>query len=159
MMRAYIHLLNCSPGGVPKTPVADAVLTPIGLTGDQQRDRRHHGGPERALCLFSLEVIAELQAEGHPIFPGSAGENVTISGLEWAALAPGARLALGHEAVIEIISYTTPCRTISNSFRDGQFKRISHKLHPGQSRLYARVITPGRLAAGQLVRLLNKAPD
>ena len=37
-----------------------------------------HGGPERALCLFSLERILELQAEGHPIFPGAAGENITI---------------------------------------------------------------------------------
>ncbi len=110
-MKAYIHQLNCSPGGVPKTPVADAVLTPIGLAGDQQRDRRYHGGPERALCLFSLEVIAELQAEGHPIFPGSAGENATISGLEWAALAPGSRLALGLALILIRRCRRTPRRT------------------------------------------------
>lgn len=158
-MIAYIHQLNCSNGGVPKVPVADAALTPAGLAGDWQRDRRYHGGPERALCLFALELIEELRAEGHPIFPGSTGENVTVAGLDWFLLAPGSRLALGDEAVIEITSYTTPCRTIAASFAGGDFKRISHKIHPGQSRLYARVIKPGRLAPGQPVRLLDENQD
>src|SRR5687768_8194805 len=103
-MQGRIFQLNSSDGGVPKLAVREAYLTPNGLEGDRQRDRRYHGGPERALCLYTLERILRLQGEGHPIFPGSAGENVTVSGLEWAALKPGARLALGEEAVVEISS-------------------------------------------------------
>ncbi|MDQ3803410.1 MAG: MOSC domain-containing protein [Acidobacteriota bacterium] len=154
-MNGRIFQLNCSGGGVPKLAVREAVLTPEGLEGDWQADRRYHGGPERALCLFSLEHILELQGEGHPIFPGSVGENVTLVGLDWSRLEPGARLALGEEAVIEISSHAGPCKTIAASFAGGEFTRISQKVHPGDSRLYARVLRTGRLAAGQPVRLLN----
>jgi MOSC domain-containing protein YiiM len=148
-----IFQLNVSDGGVPKLAVREAVLTPGGLEGDRQQDLRYHGGPKRALCLFALERVLELQAEGHPIFPGSVGENLTVSGLDWARLAPGARLALGAEALVEITSYTAPCKTIAASFRGGDFKRISQKVHPGHSRVYARVLRPGRLAVGQPVTL------
>ena len=150
----YIHQLNCSGGGVPKLPVEEAQLTGTGLVGDRQRYPLIHGGPQRALCLYSLEVIRALQAEGHSIYPGSTGENVTVAGLDWSQLAPGRRLALGHEVVIEVTSYANPCRNIRGSFGDGKFKRISQKAHAGESRLYARVIRPGTLAVGQPVRVL-----
>jgi len=152
-----IFQLNVSGGGVPKLAVREAVLTSEGLEGDRQRDLRYHGGPQRALCLFALERVLELQAEGHPIFPGSVGENLTVVGLDWAGLAPGARLALGEEAVVQITSYTSPCKNIRASFAGGDFKRISQKVHPGDSRLYARVLRPGRLSVGQPVRLLNES--
>ena len=156
-MNGSIFAINVSNGGVPKLAVREAVLTSEGLEGDRQRDLRYHGGPERALCLFALERVLELQAEGHPIFPGSVGENVTTVGLDWSLLAPGARLALGEEALVEITSYTSPCKNIAGSFADGEFKRISQKVHPGDSRLYARVLRGGRLAVGQPVRLLNES--
>jgi MOSC domain-containing protein YiiM len=155
VMEGYIFQLNCSDGGVPKRPVNEAQLTPTGLTCDRQAHPKIHGGPERALCLYALEHITALQAEGHPIFPGSIGENVTIAGLDWKTLEPGSRLALGDEVIIEISSYAGPCPTIAASFIGGKFKRISHKKHPGESRLYARVIQTGRLAVGQKVRVLN----
>ena len=152
-MVGRIFQLNVSNGGVPKLAVREAALTAAGLAGDRQRDLRYHGGPARALCLFALERVLELQAEGHPIFPGSTGENLTLIGLDWSGLAPGARLALGEEAVVEITSYTSPCKKIAASFARGDFKRISQKVRPGHSRLYARVLRPGRLAVGQSVML------
>jgi len=154
-MEGRIFQLNCSDGGVPKLAVREAFLTPTGLEGDRQRDLRIHGGPERALCLYALERILELQSEGHPIFPGSVGENVTIVGLDWGRLEPGARLALGDEVVVEISKYAGPCMNIEDSFSDGDFTRISQKTHSGDSRLYARVIRTGTLAVGQAVRVLN----
>ena len=154
-MNGYIYQLNCSDGGVPKLPVKEAQLTPTGLVGDRQKDLRYHGGPERALCLYALERIQALQAEGHPIQPGSVGENVTVAGLDWSSLAPGTRLALGDEVVVELSSYAAPCKTIRRAFSDEKFKRISQKTHHGESRIYARVIRTGRLAVGQQVRVLN----
>jgi MOSC domain-containing protein YiiM len=155
MSEGRIFQLNLSGGGVPKLAVREAVLTPEGLEGDRQRNRRLHGGPERALCLYALEHVLALQAEGHPVFPGSVGENLTLAGLDWARLAPGARLALGDEALVEITSYTKPCKIIAASFLGNDFKRISQTLHPGHSRLYARVLRTGRLRVGDLVRVLN----
>jgi MOSC domain-containing protein YiiM len=153
-MEGRIFQLNRSGGGVPKLGVREAFIDANGLEGDRQRNLRFHGGPGRALCLFPLELILELQAEGHPVFPGSVGENVTVTGLEWSRVEPGTRLSLGDEALVEITSYTAPCKTIAASFSDGDFKRISQKVRPGDSRLYARVLRPGRLAVGDTVKLL-----
>ena len=154
-MEGRIHQLNCSNGGVPKTPISESRLTERGLECDRQADRRYHGGPERALCLYSLERILELQAEGHPVFPGSTGENVTVAGLDWAAVVPGARLALGDGVLVEVTGFASPCKKIAGSFRGGEFKRISQKIFPGYSRAYVRVLRAGRLAVGQAVTLLD----
>ena len=154
-MQPRIFQLNCSAGGVPKLPVREADLTPLGLVGDKQAHTRFHGGPERAVCLYALELILRLQAEGHPIYPGSIGENITIVNLDWARLQPGVRLALGDKAVIEISSYTVPCKNIAASFVDGNFKRIAQTAHPGEARLYARVLQTGSLRVGQSLRILG----
>jgi hypothetical protein len=94
---AHLHI---GTGGVPKDPVGEFAVTWSGPTGDRQRTRRHHGRPFQALCLWSLDVIESLQAEGHPIGPGSAGENVTIAGVDWATLRPG-DVGVGDLVVIE----------------------------------------------------------
>ena len=154
---AHIFQLNRSAGGVPKLPVRQANVTSEGLEGDKQRDRRHHGGPDRALCLYALERILELQSEGHPVYPGSMGENVTLAGVDLAALRPGDRLLLGPEVVIEITGYAHPCKNIAESFHEGEFARVSQKLHPGDSRLYARVRQGGELCIGMAVRVLGRA--
>jgi MOSC domain-containing protein YiiM len=155
MGEGRIFQLNRSDGGVPKLAVREAQLTHTGLVGDRHAKPHIHGGPERAICLYALEHILRLQAEGHQIYPGSVGENVTVVGLNWTTLAPGSRLALGDEVLIEISKYTNPCQTIAASFMDGSFDRIAQKTHPGESRLYARVLQTGRLAIGQTVRVLE----
>ena len=154
-MQGRIFQLNRSPGGVPKLAMREAEVTQLGLLGDEHSHPDIHGGPERALCLYSLERILELQAEGNPIFPGSVGENITIAGLDWNQLVPGLKLTLGDEVQIEITKYTSPCNSIAGSFLDGDYARISQKVHPGVSRVYARVLSGGRLVVGQAVRALS----
>jgi MOSC domain-containing protein YiiM len=141
-MAARIFQLSRSQGGVPKLAVREARAGELGLDGDVQKHTKIHGGPERALCLFSLEVIERLQAEGHPVYPGSTGENVTIVGLDWAALAPGTRLALGDQVIVELTRTAEPCKHIAASFLDGNFKRLEQK---GEMRWYCRVVRPGLL--------------
>lgn len=143
--------INVSPGGVPKLPVATAWVSAAGLAGDRQRHLKFHGGPDRALCLWSLDLITVLQQEGHPIAPGSAGENLTLSGLDWPSLGPGSQLRLGNQVQVEITDYAAPCRTVMRWFSDRRFSRISQKHHPGSSRLYARVLQSGALTTGDRV--------
>jgi MOSC domain-containing protein YiiM len=143
--------LQRSDGGVPKLAVPAAHVTRAGMMGDRQRDLQHHGGPDRALCLYSMDRIESLNAEGHPIQPGSAGENVTIRGLEWSSVRPGKRYRLGPEVVIEITDFTTPCKNIEGSFQEGDFSRILQKKHAGFSRVYARVLEEGELNVGDSV--------
>ena len=149
-----IFQINVSQGGVPKRALPHADVTADGLVGDRQADRKHHGGPQRAVCLYALERILSLQEEGHPIFPGAAGENVTVAGLDWSEVAPGQRWRLGTDVVIEIVSYTPPCATIRPCFRAQQQNRISQKHNPGWSRVYARVLQPGRIGVGDVITRL-----
>lgn len=152
-----IYQINMSRGGVPKLPVAVARVTVDGLQGDWHDDTANHGGPMRALCLFTLEEIERLASDGHPIYPGATGENVTLSGLPLTALAPGTRLSLGAETLIEVTQFTTPCKTIRDAFNDGDFTRISHKTHPGESRVYARVLREGEIHTGDSARIVGMA--
>lgn len=144
--------IHASNGGVPKLEIPSSRITATGIEGDRQRNLKHHGGPDRALCLYSLELIGALQAEGHPIVPGSIGENVVISGIDWRRMLPGVALRLG-EVEVELTSYALPCRNIRGSFRNGRIGRVSPESHPGWSRVYARVTRGGQLAPGDVVTL------
>jgi MOSC domain-containing protein YiiM len=146
--------ISVSNGGVPKTAVPHARITEDGVEGDRQRDREHHGGPDRAVCLFSMERIRDLQAEGHAVVPGGVGENVTVDGIDWDAVQPNSRILLGDEVALEVTRYTSPCLNIRAAFAGGNYARISQKRHAGWSRVYARVLVPGTVRAGDPVRVL-----
>ncbi len=141
--------LSASNGGVPKIPVLVADVDPRGLLGDRQDNRKHHGRPFQALCLWSAEVIDALAAEGHPVRSGATGENVTVGGIDWSALRPGVRLLVGQVSC-EISAWATPCRKNDRWFT-GRSDRIDHALHPGWSRAYAWVLEPGTITTGDPV--------
>lgn len=147
-----IDSIQLSGGGVPKRPVGEAAVGAGGLAGDRQRDLRHHGGPLRAVSISSAEVIAALRAEGHPILPGSTGENLTVSGLPWDEVVPGAELSVG-EVRLRVESYAAPCGNIAGSFAGGASARISQELHPGWSRIYASVRSGGTVRVGDALTL------
>lgn len=146
--------VSVSPGGVPKRAVESAEVSRTGLVGDVQRDKRH-GGPERAVCVYSAELIGALRAEGHPISPGSVGENLTLEGVDWAAVRPGAKFVFGGGVELGVTSYTTPCSAIRGSFTEGAIMRIRHEDHPGWSRVYTRVFRTGTIRPGESVRLVG----
>ena len=142
-----VESINTSRGGVPKTAVFEGLVTEHGLDGDRQRNLRVHGGPDRAISLYSLEIIRALQREGHPIGVGTAGENLTLSGVDWVRAVPGTEIEIG-EVCLLITKYASPCETIADSFLGGDVTRISQKLHAGWSRVYARVLAGGLIRIG-----------
>lgn len=152
MTSGRLESINASRGGVPKAAMFEGLITERGLDGDHQRDLRYHGGPDRAIVLFSLDVIRALQREGHPVAAGSTGENLTVSGLEWADLVPGRLVQIG-EVQLEVTKYTSPCEKIAGSFLDCDFTRISQKRHAGWSRVSARVLAGGLVRMGDPVTL------
>ena len=154
MAKGRVVQLSVSNGGVPKTAVPLARIAEMGVEGDRQRNLNHHGGVERAVCLFSMERIRDLQDEGHAIVPGAAGENVTVEGVDWDAVVPKSRVLLGEEVALEVTRYTSPCINVKGSFTSGDFSRISQKRHAGWSRVYARVLVPGTVRTGDAVRVL-----
>ena len=136
--------VNVSDGGVPKLPLPRGVVTARGLVGDRQATRKHHGRPWQALCLWSAEQVDALAAEGHPIGYGSAGENLTLRGIDWPLLRAGTRLQVGT-ALLEVTPVAIPCRKNGRWFSDGRFGRLKVN-----SRRYARVLEPGEVAPGDV---------
>ncbi len=149
----HVHQINVSDGGVPKLPVWEAKVSDQGVEGDRQQNLKFHGGPDRAVCLFSLELIERLQDEGHTIDAGTSGENLTVSGLDWGLVRPGVRLTIGPEIQLEVTSYTTPCSKNGRWFKEDDFVRISQKLNPGWSRVYAKVLRGGIVRPGDEIKI------
>lgn len=153
----HIHQISVSDGGVPKKPVREARVTLQGVEGDRQRNLKVHGGPDRAVCLYSLDVIERLQQAGHSIEPGFSGENLTLAGLDWELMRPGVRLSIGPDVELEVMSYTSPCSHNARWFHDGDYQRISQKKHPGWSRVYAKVLKAGVVRPGDQVNVQAKS--
>ena len=152
-MIGSIEGLFASPiGGVPKPRVDTLQVTIKGCEGDRQNDLKHHGGPSRAVCLMSMDVMERLQDEGHPISGGTTGENLLISGIAWTEFKVGSVIQTGA-VTLRITSDAPPCNTIKASFLDGKFKSLSHKVMPQKTRWYAEVIREGVLHLGEAIRI------
>jgi MOSC domain-containing protein YiiM len=145
--------VNVNDGGVPKLPVAEQWVGPMGLAGDRHNEPEpSHGGVDQAVCLYSMEAIQRLVAEGHNVFPGAFGENLTLEGIELDSIGPGDRLTIGEGGlVIEITWNAAPCYKQADWFSDGKFARISHRTHPAEARWYARVVSEGPVRPGDRV--------
>jgi MOSC domain-containing protein YiiM/GNAT superfamily N-acetyltransferase len=156
-MDGRVLQVNVSPGGVPKLPVDRAWIATDGLVGDAHRHRYVHGGPHRAVALLGIEAIERVQADGHPIEPGSVGENLTTVGIELSKLPVGTRLTIGNGAVLELSGPANPCDVIKGSFRNGKSGRISILVHPSDSRMYARVVVEGEVCPGDPITVTPPA--
>ena len=143
--------LNASGGGVPKTPIEAADVDFGGVIGDRQGNRTHHGRPWQALCLWSGEVISGFAAQGHPLTAGAAGENITTDGLDWQKMRAGLRLRIGT-VLAETTAWAVPCHHNARWFTDGDFGLMHHE-NGAVSRIYAFVVEPGRITAGDPLHL------
>lgn len=147
--------VNVSPGGVPKLPVASAWVGRLGLDVDAHNEPEPmHGGPDQAVCLYSVEAIERVAADGHQAFPGAYGENLTLEGIDWGRLSPGDILAIGEDGLtLELNAHAAPCQTIAHWFTDRRIARISPMIHPEDARWYARVLVEGPVAPGDRVEV------
>ena len=154
-MRGRVVSVNVSPGGVPKRSVPRAWVAGTGLEPDAHAEAEPmHGGTAQAVCLYSLEAIARVAADGHRAFPGAFGENLTIEGVEWGDIRAGDRLRIGDGGlVLQLTDFASPCQTIAHWFRGRRIARLGQKRHPEDARWYARVLTEGMLEPGDRVRL------
>jgi MOSC domain-containing protein YiiM len=154
-----VHQVNVSAGGVPKLPVPGTAVRLRGLDGDgHTQPEPMHGGEPQAVSIYCIEALARVAADGHTAFPGAYGENLTLEGIDWPALGPGDRLAIGDGGLLlALTKHAAPCQTIAHWFVDRQIARISPRVHPEDARWYARVLVEGPVAAGDAVEVLPAA--
>lgn len=156
-MDGRVISVNVSPGGLPKLPIAGAWVGRLGLDGDGH-ESPNHGGPRAAVCLYAVEAIERVASDGHEAFPGAYGENLTLEGIDWGALAAGDRLSIGVDGLeLELTQHAAPCAKQARWFVDEAIERISVKHYPDDARWYALVITEGRVEVGDIVEVTRPA--
>jgi MOSC domain-containing protein YiiM len=162
-MTGSIVQINISPGGIPKRPVPEALVTAAGIEGDSWAHPQLHGGPDQALLLVTSEAIAELVAQGFPLYPGALGENLTTIGIDRRLLRAGQRYRAG-EVTLELTKLRAPCETLS-VYGPG----IQKVVYDAQARagdassprwalggFYARVLNPGTLRPHDIISLVDQ---
>ena len=147
-MRATLIQLNVSNGGMPKLPLLGARVTQSGIDGDRQRNKKYHGGPNRAVCLFSEELYAELRDAGIDLTPGAVGENFTTRGVDLKSLAAGDRLRVGS-CLIELTDVRVPCRSLD------QWHPKLLKTMIGRSGWVAKVVEEGFVTPGDAIMIVR----
>lgn len=131
----------------------------LGLDTDAHNEPEPvHGGPDQAVCLYTVESIGRVAADGHQAFVGAFGENLTLEGIELGDLRPGDRLTIGRDGpALQITKRSEPCQTIAHWFVDRRIARIGSKQHPGDTRWYARVLSEGWVSPGDRVEVSRTA--
>jgi MOSC domain-containing protein YiiM len=160
-MQGTIVQVSISPGGLPKRPIAEGFITPLGIEGDLHAHPAIHGGPRKAVLLAAAEVIENLRERGYPLYPGALGENLTTRGIDIRSLRIGDRLRAGG-AVLEITRPRGPCtaldiygETLKGDIYDPQVQALDHTSpHWGMSGLYASVIEPGPVRPDDIIAVV-----
>lgn len=143
-----------------KTPVAGRVAVGHeGLDGDQQADRRVHGGPDKALHHFPAETHARLAARfpdaAATLGPGTLGENLSTVGADETTVCIGDVYALGT-ARVQLCQPRQPCWKIEARHGvEGMTRAIAEA---GIAGWYYRVLEPGTVAVGDAIELLDRPP-
>ena len=160
-MEGRIIQINASPGGVPKHPMPEAEITPLGLAGDGHAHPAIHGGPRKAVLLIAAEVVDGLAARGFPVFYGALGENLTTRGFDIRSLRIGDQIRAG-DALLEITQPRGPCATldvygpgIQQQIYDKQVKALDPTSPRwGMSGFYLTVLIPGRVRTDDIIALV-----
>lgn len=133
-------------------------LQRLGLAGDVQCDRKHHGGTHAAVYAYADEDAAWWAGElTRDITPGLFGENLRTRGVDVTGAELGERWQVGSPeegVLLEVASPRTPCRTFSDRMAEPRWvKRFTERNAPGA---YLRVLAAGTIAAGDEVRVVHR---
>jgi MOSC domain-containing protein YiiM len=168
--------------GIDKRPVGrPLMLGSEGFEGDEQADRRVHGGPEKAVHHYPYDHYAAWRADfglakpgvSHPrtpvgyldmkepggllTAPGAFGENVSTRGLTEADVAVGDIFRLG-EALVQVSQGRQPCWKLSRRFGVQDMARRVQET--GRTGWYYRVLQPGLVATGDALERIDRvAPE
>ena len=140
---------------IRKEPVTGRVyLGTTGFDGDGVGDPRVHGGPDKAVCVYSLDHYPFWEAElGVSLKPGAFGENLSVSGWDESSVSIGDVFQIG-EAEVQVTQPRQPCHKLNKIFQRQEMAcRVQSTGYTG---FYLRVLKPGWVAPGDAIRLVHK---
>lgn len=144
--------------GIFKTPVKGSVtLTRMGVGGDRVCDLLNHGGVDKAVYAFAIDHYeywrTALDKPG--LSPGAFGENLTIAGLDEAAICIGDRLTVGS-ALLEVSQPRVPCFKLGVALGDERAPALfTRHFHTG---VYFRVLREGQVSEGDDAEISHRHP-
>jgi MOSC domain-containing protein YiiM len=140
-----------------KAPVEGRLaVTPKGIDGDQQADRKHHGGRDKAMLVYAHEYYDQWSTllNRTDLRPGMFGENLTVSGLTDDQVRLGDTLQIG-ETVVQVSQPRTPCYKLSARLNDSTV--LKPYVERGMVGFYVRVLKTGTVGAGDAIAVLQRA--
>lgn len=143
--------------GIWKTPVAGRVaVRDAGVAGDEQADRRAHGGPEKAVYAYAREDAAWWETElGRSVEPGEFGENLTLENVAVTDAVIGERWEIGS-TLLQVAQPRIPCWKLGARMNDAMFPR--RFVEAGRPGAYLRIVRDGDVGAGDAVRVIYRPP-
>jgi len=128
----------------------------VNVEGDEQADRRVHGGPQQAVYAYSREDYEWWERElGRELLPGTFGENLTLEGVDVSGARVGERWQIGT-AVLEVTKPRLPCWKLEGRMEIPRFiERFSEAARFGA---YLRIVAEGAIASGDDVTVTT-APE
>jgi MOSC domain-containing protein YiiM len=143
--------------GGAKRPVSRALLRREGFDGDGQADRRHHGGPDKAVCVYSFDHYPYWEARlGHSMSPGAFSENLTVSGIRETEVRVGDTFR-ADEALLQVSVPRMPCGKLAA--KNGKTRLAKWVSEAGYTGFYMRVLQEGIVGADGLFGLIDRSAD
>jgi MOSC domain-containing protein YiiM len=140
---------------IVKAPVDGRVrVEGVNLAGDDQADRRVHGGPDKAVYAYASEDAAWWAAQlGCEVPPGMFGENLTTEGVDVSGAVVGERWRVGT-VELEVCQPRLPCFKLGLRFGDPRMVRwFGQASRPGA---YLRIVQAGDIGAGDAVEVISR---
>ncbi len=152
-----IHVRKGRPihSAIGKAPVEGRVrVEGVNLAGDDQADRRVHGGPDKAVYAYAIEDTRWWEAElGRELEPGMFGENLTTEGVDVTGAVIGERWRVGT-VELEVCQPRQPCFKLGLRFGDPlMLRRFAQASRPGA---YLRIVREGELGVGDAVEIVSR---
>jgi MOSC domain-containing protein YiiM len=125
-----------------------------GVVGDSQTNKVHHGGPEKAVLMYSADHYPAWQAELEQEFVfGGFAENLTVSNLDENSVFIGDIFNIGTMR-LQVTQARQPCAKIAR--RWGIPDLTKQVLKTGRTGWYCRVLQTGTVTAGDGVELIER---
>lgn len=141
--------------GICKQRIAEAYLSFDGFHQDDVADKKHHGGPDRAVCMYPFEHYAQWNEEFECTLPLAAfGENITAAGMTEAEVCIGDIYTLG-DAIIQVTQGRIPCSTIDQRLG---YPAMKGMIQTGFTGYLCRVLKEGLVRSDAQITLHTKDP-
>jgi len=142
--------------GIFKQPTDGSIeVKRLGLAGDQQANKKLHGGAHKAICVYPSEHYDFWKEElGNPdLSYGDFGENLTTVGIAESGVCLGDRLRIGSAEMI-VTQPREPCITLNARLDKKDISQCIRK--SGRSGFYLSVSREGMIKNSDLIEFLSK---